>query len=176
MKEKICRASKIILCMLLMIIACIFQSAFSAKMNVWGRHIDFLPMLTAVAGMTLGGTGGMVCGLTAGILYDVCGNAIEGIYPLYFMIWGIVCSSISTRISRYRGVWTAVCSLSMTAMWFLIRYLFYFQFETEASLWTFSKNALICCIVTFIFTPLLYHLFAWIAREKTPRIQAAPDA
>lgn len=176
MKQKLCRASKIIFCMLLMVIACVFQTAFGAKMDVWGRHIDFLPMLTAAAGMTMGGTGGLACGLTAGVLYDVCGNTIEGIYPLYFMIWGIACSSISTRVDRHRGLWTAVCSLGMTAIWFLIRYLFYFQFETNASVWTIAKDALVCCIVTLIFAPLLYHLFAWITRkDRQPQIHASPD-
>ena len=168
MKRKWFNVLRVLLCMVLMTLIYIYQTAFGARMTIFGGHFDLLPVMIAAVGMSMGSTAGLVCGLYAGVLYDVSAG-IEGIYPMYYMFWGILCGYLGTRVPRFRSIVTAVCAIGMEAVLFLLRYLFYFQFESNAGLGTFSHHIILHIVLTLIAAPIVYRLMTWISRRGNKR-------
>ncbi|MDO4287309.1 MAG: hypothetical protein Q4C40_06245 [Eubacteriales bacterium] len=119
-----------ILCIVLLVLAFVLQSSLGVRFAVFGVHIDLLPLIVAAAGAVIGSGAGFVCGFAAGLLYDVSGgSSIEGLYPLYYMLCGILCGIAGEQNQNHpvrTGVLGSVCSILALAA---LRYLFYFQFS-----------------------------------------------
>lgn len=168
MKKTWLTVLRVVICMILMTAIYILQTSFGARLALFGGHLDLLPMVTAAAGFCMGSSAGLFCGLYAGILYDA-GAGIEGIYPMYYMFWGILCGYLGTRIQRFRGLCTAGCALGMHAVLFALRYLFFFQFEGEIGLRTFAHHLILNAVLTLVFAPLVYRLISILCLKKKTR-------
>ena len=156
-------------CMLLMTVMYVLQTAFGAHMRVFGGGLDFLPILTAAVGMCMGSSAGLVCGLYAGILYDL-GAGIEGLFPMYYMFWGILCGYIGEHTRHLRALWTAGCAFGMGIVLFPLRYLFFYQFE-GAGLEVFYGYILLRAVLTLVFAPIVYQLLTWLFGKKPTAAQ-----
>ncbi|MDO5547575.1 MAG: rod shape-determining protein MreD [Eubacteriales bacterium] len=130
------RALRILLCAVIMVLCFVVESSLGIRISVFGAHFDFLPPLVAASALCLGCPAGLVCGTLAGLLYDVSGAGIQGLYPIYYMIFGIFCGlmgeSRHTQTHRLRR--TILLALGMPMLLSVIRYLFYFQFISETGL------------------------------------------
>lgn len=84
-------AVRVVCCILLLTLAYVLQSSLGVRVSIFGVHIDILPLIVAAVGIVMGSGAGLACGLFAGLLYDVAGTGVEGLYPLYYMICGIAC-------------------------------------------------------------------------------------
>lgn len=118
-----------ILCIVLLVLAFVLQSSLGVRFAVFGVHIDLLPLIVAAAGAVMGSGAGFVCGFAAGLLYDISGSSMEGLYPLYYMVCGILCGVAGEQHQNHpvrTGVLGSVCSILVLAV---VRYLFYFQFS-----------------------------------------------
>lgn len=78
-------AVRVVCCILLLTLAYVLQSSLGVRVSIFGVHIDILPLIVAAVGIVMGSGAGLACGLFAGLLYDVAGTGVEGLYPLYYM-------------------------------------------------------------------------------------------
>lgn len=144
--------------------------------------IDLLPPLVVAAGCVLGSGAGMVCGLLAGLLHDVSGAGIEGIYPLYFMLCGILCGYLSEHHPRARMRIALLCAACTVGIISVLRYLFYFQFVTQTGIAIFAlhiaRRMVVCmllCPIAILLVRLLGKLCAWRPRRAKRGVLAAVD-
>lgn len=71
------------------------QSSIGRFIDLRGFRIDLLPCFVAAAALLDGPIEGAVMGVTVGILYDVGFIGIDGIYPIFFMIFGLFAGALS---------------------------------------------------------------------------------
>ena len=106
-------ALRVVLCIVLLLVACVLQRSLGVRLSVFGVHIDLLPLIVAAVAVLMGSGAGFVCGFAAGLLYDASGIGIEGLYPLYYLICGIVCGRIGEYFHNRQIVGTMLCSAGM---------------------------------------------------------------
>ena len=165
------RALRILLCAVLMVLCFVAESSVGIRVSVFGAHIDFLPSIIAASGLFLGCPAGMVCGMLAGMLYDISGVGVEGLYPIYYMIGGIACGLYGESQGwRRHPLRTAViAAVGMPAALSIVRYLFYFQFVTESSLTAVLHSLLIQAALTALITLPVYWLVVRISGARRSR-------
>lgn len=179
MNQKVSDTLRTALCVLLLLAAYLLQSGLGLRLAVFGVHIDLLPLIVAAAGVLMGSGTGLVCGLAAGILYDVSGAGVEGIYPMYYMVWGIASGFAG---SYYRGRETRavmLCAVCMITALSLLRYLFYFQFVNDTGILIFARDMLARALLAVVLSPLALALVRRISgrrRHKPDRISTSPQA
>lgn len=149
-----------VLCVALLAAAYVLQTSLGLHVSVFGTHIDLIPPLLAASGVVLGSGTGMVCGLAAGILYDISGSSVEGVYPLYYMVWGIACGFAGERYRTRELRCTLLCAVGMMAVIALLRYLFQLQFY-GADILLFARITLLQAALAAVCSPILL----WIVRR-----------
>lgn len=165
------RALRILACAVGMVLCFIVESSLSIRISVLGAHFDVLPPIIAAAAVCLGCPAGLVCGALAGLLYDVSGASIEGLFPLYYMIWGIFGGLVGEKY-RVRQLNTIVLlSVGMTTLLSVIRCLFYFQFVTDTGVIFFIKGMVAQALLTVIVCPVVYWAVQRIAGMEPKRLK-----
>lgn len=159
------------LCIALLALAYVLQTSLGLYFSIWNAHIDLLPLLVAAAGIVLGPGAGLACGLAAGVLYDVSGVGVEGMYPLYYMLCGIACGELRARFGGVRGV--MLCSACMVALLALLRYLFYFQFVNVGVL-PFARDMAVQLVLAVALSPLALALVRATGGRKKAKPAALP--
>ncbi len=151
-------AGRIVLCMLLLVLVYVVQSSLGVRISIFSVHIDILPLIVAAAGIVMGSGTGFVCGLFAGLLYDVAGTSVEGLYPLYYLIGGIVCGQLGANRFRHRQLrGTMLCTAGMIAALAAIRYLFSFQFG-NINAWLLITRTGLQIILALILSPIVLYI------------------
>ncbi len=164
-------AVRVLACAVGIVLCFVVESSLSIRISVLGAHFDLLPPLVASAAVCLGSPAGMICGIVAGLMYDCSGAEVEGLYPLYYMCWGILGGLIGER-HRVRQLNTIVIlSIAMTVLLSLIRYLFYFQFVMDTSLIFVIKAIVASALLTMIVCPLVYWIVRAIAGDNPQRLK-----
>lgn len=159
-------ALRVLGCAAVMILFYIVESSLGRFISVFGTHFDFLPPMVAATAILFGCPAGMVCGVLAGFLYDVSGAQLEGLYPLYFMLCGIVCGMIRDWYRIHRIALTAIFSVGMTLILSIVRYLFYFQFTVNTGVLYYIKGMVLQSILTAVICPLAFWIVRCIAESK----------
>ena len=136
-----------VICIALLVVAYLLQTTFAIQ--IFGTHIDILPLIVAASAVLMGSPVGMICGLIAGILYDASGIRIEGIYPIYYMICGIVCGYMGDKFRGREWLCTTGCSVGIVISLNVLRYVFYFQFE-QAGMFPFLCDVFVQAIVAAV--------------------------
>lgn len=85
---------KMIFYFLFILIFYALQTSIFGQWSLGGYHIDLLPAMVASAAMLGGPTEGMIVGLLVGILYDLSYISIDGLYPIYFLLFGLLAGVI----------------------------------------------------------------------------------
>ena len=168
MKQNAFGGLRTVLCVVVLLAAYVCQTSLGLRVSIFGAHIDLLPPLLAAVGVVMGSGAGMVCGLVVGLLYDISGSGIDGVYPLYYMIWGIACGFYGERCRTHALRCTLVCAVGMTAAIALLRYLFALQFD-GADLVLFARGLLPKLALMAVCTPLVQWLVNRIAGSKRHR-------
>ncbi|MDO5783580.1 MAG: hypothetical protein Q4P20_00795 [Eubacteriales bacterium] len=153
-----------VLCVVLLIAAYVLQTSLGLRISVLGAHIDLLSPLLAAAGVVMGSGTGMVCGLAAGILWDISGSGVDGIFPLYYMMCGIGCGFAGERYRTRELRCTMVCAVGMMAVIALLRYLFQLQFY-GADILLFARGILLQAALVAVFSPVML----WVVRKLSGR-------
>ncbi|MDY3618617.1 rod shape-determining protein MreD [Agathobaculum sp.] len=86
---------KIILYILLLAVVFALQSSLSRSFVVRGFQLDLLPCFVAAAALLDGPAEGVIMGLAVGVFYDVGFIGVDGIYPIFFLIFGLIAGSMS---------------------------------------------------------------------------------
>lgn len=160
-----------VLCAVLLAAAYVLQTSLGLRISIFGAHIDLLPPLLAAVGVVMGSGAGMVCGLVTGVLYDISGSGVDGIYPLYYMIWGIGCGFAGERYRTRELRCTAVCAVGMLLVVALLRYLFQFQFY-GADILLFARGLLLRAALAAVCSPVMLWIVRRIGGRKRRRDSA----
>ena len=145
-------ALRVVLCMVLLLVAYVLQRTLGVRLTIFGVHIDLLPLIVAAAAVLMGSGAGFVCGFAAGLLYDASGMGIEGLYPLYYLICGIVCGRIGEYFHNRQIVGTMLCSAGMVLALAAIRYLFLFQFS-DMGILVFARSMAVQLLLAVVLSP-----------------------
>ena len=122
--------------------------------------------LLAGIGIVMGSGAGLACGLFAGLLYDVAGTGVEGLYPLYYMICGIACGQAGMHRFRNHALGGAMlCTAGMIAALAAIRYLFSFQFDS-ISVWLLIARTVLQIILALIFSPIVLRVIRAVSGQN----------
>ena len=70
------------------------------RLQLFGVRIDVLCCIPAAVALMEDPAVGAAVGLMTGLLYDVSGAGIEGLYPLYFMLFGALAGAVGGRYLR----------------------------------------------------------------------------
>lgn len=147
---------RVLACVVGIVVCFVLESSLSLRISVLGAHFDLLPPIVAAAGICLGSPAGIICGIVAGLMYDCSGAEVEGLYPLYFMCWGIFSGMIGERHRVRQLNMIIMLSIEMTVLLSLIRYLFYFQFVMDTSLIFVIKAIVASALLTMLVCPFVY--------------------
>lgn len=90
---------KIVLYILFLILVYVLETA-NMPLSVFGFHIDLLPCIPAAVALMEGPLLGGLLGLLTGVLYDVGFVGVDGLFPIYYMLFGIAAGALSMRFLR----------------------------------------------------------------------------
>lgn len=146
------------------LIAVCFLLQTGVHITVWGAHIDLLPAIAVCAGVVMGPSAGIVTGIMVGIAYDVAGVSVEGLYPLYYMLCGTAGGVIGRYLLGRTLSTAALVSLGSVGILSVLRYLFYFHFDTASGSYIYYLRGITAqlLLVTLI-VPIAYLLVRLIA-------------
>lgn len=153
-RMKLSPALRLVFCIVLLLVAYVLQRTLGARLSIFSAHIDLLPIIVAATGVLMGSGTGFVCGFVAGLLYDVSGIGIEGLYPLYYLICGIVCGGIGEYFHNRQIVGTMLCSAGMVLALAAIRYLFLFQFN-DMGILVFVRGLVVQLLLAIVLSPVV---------------------
>ena len=118
-----------------------------------GEH-DLLPALVAAAALLDGPAEGVIVGIAVGLFYDLGFIGIDGLYPLFFMLFGLVAGAMSrlTLSGSYVSM-LLMTAFEMVALG-LLRYFTYLLPQAGASfvlvLQQIVGGTLLACLFSFI--------------------------
>lgn len=69
-------------------------------LRIFGFRIDLLACVPAAVALMEGPFLGGALGLATGILYDVGYVGVDGLYPIYYMLFGVLAGLLSARFLR----------------------------------------------------------------------------
>lgn len=156
---------RVALCIVLLLLAYVLQCSLGIRFSIFGVHIDLLPLIVAAVGIVMGSGAGFVCGFAAGLLYDASGSGVEGIYPLYYLICGILCGIAGERFHNRQIRGTMLCSAGVIVVLAAIRYLFLFQFSNMGIL-IFARNIAVQLLLAIILSPVVLAVVRIVSGRK----------
>ena len=90
---------KTILYLVFLVLIYVLETA-NIPLMLFGFHIDLLPCIPAAVALMEGPFFGGLFGLLTGVLYDVGFTGVDGLFPLYYMLFGIAAGAVSMRFLR----------------------------------------------------------------------------
>ena len=92
---------KVVFYLLFVLIVYLLETATGlGSLNLFGARLDLLFSVPAAVALMENLAIGAAAGLFTGILYDLSGTGVEGILPLYFMLFATFAGAISGRYLR----------------------------------------------------------------------------
>lgn len=146
---------KIVLYLLFVLLVYVLETA-NIPFRLFGFRIDLLPCIPAVIALMEGPALGGAFGLLIGVLYDVGYIGVDGLYPIYFMFFGILAGMVSARFLRKMfpsALLLTTCGMLVIG---LIRYGFALLLLTGASLPLAFQSMCGEILVTIALSPLVY--------------------
>ena len=116
---------KNLLYILLAVVYFALQSSWGRYFSVRGFHIDLLPCFVAAAALLDGPVEGVIMGVAVGVLYDVGFVGIDGVYPIFFLLFGFIAGSLSRLTLSRNYVSMMMLSAGEMILIGLLRYFCY---------------------------------------------------
>lgn len=158
---------KLVLYSVLLIVLFVLETAHGIPLRVFGYRIDILPCVMAAVALMDGPVEGCILGVLTGILYDAGFSGPEGLYPLYFMLYGTAAGFFSQRYLR--RIFPSMLLLTAGAMLplDLLRYAFSLLTQAGTPFLLFFQAACAETMIAVILSPLIY----WIVRGISLRFE-----
>lgn len=160
---------KILLYILAVLLLYVLQTSWFGTWSIRGYHLDLLPALVAAAALLDGPTEGVIVGVAVGLFYDLGFIGIDGLYPLFFMLFGLIAGAMS----RLTLSGSYVSMLLMTAVEMLVlglvRYFVYLLPQAGASFLLVLQQIVGGTLLTCIFCFIVYLPMRRISRIFTDR-------
>lgn len=134
-------------------------------LEVLDVSVDVLACIPAAAALFEGPGVGAAVGFLTGLLYDLAGNGLEGLYPLYYMLFAALAGAVSGR--WLRRMWpshlllTAGGMLALRLIQFGLMNIVESGFPTLAYLQVMYAQVL----AALLFSPVIYLVCRFIARR-----------
>ena len=158
--------------LLYLVFALVFYALQASLFGTWsirGYHLDLLPALVTAAALLDGPMEGVVVGVTVGLLYDVGFIGVDGLYPLFFLLFGLIAGAMS----RLTLSGSYVSMLIMTAVEMvvlgLVRYFAYLLPQTGASFGLVLRQIVGGTLLTCVFRFVVYLPMRRISRRFADR-------
>jgi uncharacterized membrane protein len=145
---------KMILYALLVLAVYIAQTTLFGAWDFRGYHVDILPAFVAAAALCGGPMEGAVVGLIVGLFYDLGFIGIDGLYPLFFLAFGLVAGMMSRLTLSRSYVSMVMLNAFEMVLLGLLRYFTYLLPQKGASFLLVMKQVaggtLLACLFCFI--------------------------
>ena len=110
MQRELISIPKILLYIAFTVFLFVFQTSILGAHPLFGYHLDLLPAAVAAAGFT------------AGLLYDVGLIGVDGLYPIYFLLFGLA-GGVFSRLALAGGFLSMVLMNAVEMLLFgMLRY------------------------------------------------------
>ncbi len=135
------------------------------RWTLLGVSVDFLACVSPAVALFEGPALGAAVGFLSGLLLDLAGNGVEGLYPLYFMLFAALAGAAGGR--WLRRIWpshlilTAAGMLALKLLQFGLLRLTLEAFPSFLYLQTMYAQILAALVVS----PVIYLLCRFIARR-----------
>lgn len=160
---------KIVLYILFALLVYALQTSLFGTWSIRGYHLDLLPALVAAAALMDGPVEGVILGVTVGLLYDVGFIGVDGLYPLFFLLFGF----IAGEMSRLTLSGSYVSMLLMTAFEMivlgLVRYFAYLLPQTGASFGLVLRQIIGGTLLSCLFCVVVYWPMQKLSRRFADR-------
>jgi len=132
---------------------------------LFGYHIDLLPCIPAAIALMEGPAWGGLFGLLTGVLYDTGFIGVDGLFPIYYLLFGILAGAVSLRFLR--RMFPSMLLLSMCGMLVLsiIRYGFAMLLTDGMPFALVFQSMCGEILVAAVLSPLIYFPVRGIARK-----------
>ena len=143
---------KLIAYVLFSVIIFALQTGTFCGMRIFGSAVDLLPALVTAAALLGGPAEAAVVGLTVGICYDLSFTGVDGLYPLFFLLFGYAAGKLCQRLLTRNYI----SMLILTAFeCVLLRYLFSLM-HAGASFLIVLRQLAIGTVLTCLFCFIVY--------------------
>ena len=135
------------------------------RAELLGVGIDVLACMPAAAALFEGPALGAAVGFLTGLLYDLAGNGVEGLYPRSFMLFAALAGGISGR--WLRRMWPSHLLLTAGGMLALrlIQFGLMLVVDSAFPALPFLQVMYAQVLVALLFSPVVYLLCRTIARR-----------
>ena len=115
---------KLIAYVLFSVIIFALQTGTFGGMRIFGSAVDLLPALVTAAALLGGPAEAAVVGLTVGICYDLSFTGVDGLYPLFFLLFGYAAGKLCQRLLTRNYISMLILTAFECVLLGLLRYLF----------------------------------------------------
>lgn len=156
---------KIALYALLALVFYALQTSLFGTWSIRGFHIDLMPCFVVAAALLDGPVEGVIMGVIVGVLYDLGFVGIDGVYPIFFMLFGLIAGLLSRlTLSRNYVSMMMLTAAEMITLG-LLRYFAYLLPQKGASfglvLQQIIGGTLLACVLGFV----VYWLIGRLSRK-----------
>lgn len=151
---------KIILYILFALIFYAVQSSTFGTWSIRGYHLDLMPLFVAAAALLDGPTEGAIMGVVIGLFYDLGLGGVDGLYPIFFMLFGMI-AGVMSRLALSRN-YVSMLIVNAVEMFLidLLRYFCYLLPQKGASFGLILQqtlgSTLLASLVCFVvYAPML---------------------
>lgn len=91
-------ARQMLLYLLFLLLFYALQSSVFGRWSLQGFHLNLLPCFVSAAALLDGPAEGVIMGFAVGVFYDLGFSGIEGLYPIYFLLYGLAAGIVSRLV------------------------------------------------------------------------------
>lgn len=156
---------KIVIYAALLVLLFVLETANGMPVRVFGFRVDVLPCVMAAAALVDGPVEGCILGLLTGVLYDAGFTGPEGLYPLYFMLFGTAAGFFSQRYLR--RIFPSMLLITAVSMLLLdlMRYGFSLLLRNNAPFLLFFQAMCGETLIAAVLSPFVFLLVRGISRK-----------
>lgn len=129
------------------------QTSVFGTWSIRGFHIDLLPCFVVAAALLDGPKEGAIMGLTIGILYDVSFTGIDGIYPIFFLLFGVLAGIFSREVLSRNYISMVLLTIAEMLCVGLLRYFVFLRKAGASFSLVFQQiigGIVLACILGFL--------------------------
>ena len=140
----------------LVLLAAYLVSTTTAPLRLLGYRIDLIGCVASAVALMEGPYAGMGFGIAVGIAYDMGLTGIEGLYPIYYMLFGIGAGIFSNRFLRRIFPSMLLLTVASVLGLSLFRLLGFFILQQRIDLLLYAQRVCGQAMITAVLSPLVY--------------------
>lgn len=147
---------KILLYLLFLLVFYALQNSILHGISFQGFHFDLLPCFVAAASLLDGPAEGAIMGLAVGTFYDLGFIGTDGLYPIYYMLYGIAAGELSRLILPKNYISMLLLTTSEALLMGALRCFFYLVPRKGATTLLVMQQVAGSMLLTAVFCFIVY--------------------